>query len=959
MKKFVPAAGLIVFLSILLCASSGFPGSAAWGNLGQASDQVPFMESIRTGTLPSGLRYFILENSRPENRAYLTLAVKAGSVLEEDDEQGLAHFVEHMAFNGTERFPEAELVNYLRSLGMRFGPEVNAYTSFDQTVYGIEVPVENDSRGVRRIPDTALAVIDDWTRAITFTLSEIDKERLVILEEYRGRLGAWDRIRKEWLPVIFQGSPYAHRMPIGLPEIITEAPASRLEGFYKKWYQADNMALIFVGDFDGAALEASLADHFLIKKPDTPMQKPQYDLPNPKKGNVETLILTDPELTMTNINLYFKRSREAKRGDLSFYRSEIIDILIDTMLSLRFQDSLSKPETPYLGAYAGNVRYAASSRFYVMAATAKSGSTEASLTELLRAKETMLRYGFTDSEIAIAAETLLSDVRQMVQEKDRQQSEWYVNGLVSYYLEGGNFADLEWELDAIQQMLPHIKARDINATIKDYFTSGDLQVFIFAPDAEKVNLPSDERIRQMVKDSGKLQITRPESNIVEEGLLAAMPARGSIVSESFDDETGAAIWELNNGARVILKPTNNKNDEIILQAMARGGTSSVPEEDDISASLAVEMIQVSGLGPWSRSELTRMLVGKQVSLSYSVSHYYRFFRGSATTGDLKTLFEMLHLNFTDPRIDPVAVQAMMGQYATSLALRNENPRTAFTDEINRTIYSGNLRFKPMELADLPKADIDTALAFIRRGLNPADYTFVFTGNLEAATMANYIETYLASIPPRESWNSWTDLGIERPGKVEKSVFKGKEEQSQVYMVWFSRAPFTDQLNATSQVLSEYLDIKMTDEIREKLGGVYSISVSVSISPVPYGELSMAVYFACDPKRVRELSAAVVDLLGKTAGTVTEGNVATDGGINQDTFDKAVEALIKEWETSMQSNSYIAQSYANSSVLLNLPLSRLNRRPQDFWAVTETDIQQICAQLLQGSGPAQIMLFPEQ
>jgi zinc protease len=388
--------------------------------------------------------------------------------------------------------------------------------------------------------------------------------------------------------------------------------------------------------------------------------------------------------------------------------------------------------------------------------------------------------------------------------------------------------------------------------------------------------------------------------------------------------------------------------------MARGGTSSAAADDYISASLAAEMIQVSGLGPWSRSELTRKLAGKQVTFSYSVSHYYRNFRGSATTGDLKTLFEMLYLSFTNPRIDPVAVQAMMEQYATSLALRNESPRTAFFDEINRTVYGGNPHFLPLELADLPKADIDTALAFIRKGLNPADYTFVFTGNLEPATMTDLVETYLASIPPRENWNTWTDLAIERPGKLEKNVYKGKEEQSQVYMAWYSKTPFTEELNAITQVLSEYLEIRMTDEIREKLGGVYSISAGVSISPVPQGELSMWVYFACDPKRVQELSAAVIDLLQKTGGTATEGS-----GINQDTFSKAVESLIKEWETSMQSNTYIAQSYANSSVLLDLPLFRLNRRSQYFRAVTEVEIQAICAQLLQGSGPAQIILFPEQ
>ncbi|MCL1932080.1 MAG: insulinase family protein [Treponema sp.] len=936
-RKIMAAIG---FIALLLCACSSLP------NAGLAAP-VPFMEQVRTGTLPSGLRYFILENSMPENRAYLTLAVNAGSVLENDDERGLAHFVEHMAFNGTERFPEAELVNYLRSLGMRFGPEVNAYTSFDSTVYGIEVPVEADSGGVRRIPDMALAVIDDWTRAITFDPKDVDDERGVIMEEHRMRLGAWDRIRKEWLPVLFRGSPYAERMPIGLPEIIEEAPAARLEGFYKKWYQADNMALILVGDFDGAALEASLGDHFKIEKPAAPTQRPLYDLPPPKKGNIETLILTDPELTNTTINLYFKRGREARRGDVAFLRGEVIDILIDNMLSLRFEDQLTKPETPYMYAGTGEARYGTSSRFYVMQARAKSGSAEASLAELLRAKETLLRYGFNDAEMAIAAETLVSYVQQQVQEKDRQESSKYIRLLTSYYLEGGNLADAEWELAALQEMLPNIKAKDINAAIKDYFAANDLQVFIFAPEAERESLPSDARIKQMIAESRKMKIAPPRSDVVEGDLLSTVPSRGGVLSESVDAETGALMWELENGARVIMKSTANKNDEIVLQAMARGGTSGAALEDHVSARLAVEMVQISGLGPWSRSDMSRKLAGKQVSLAYWVSHYYRGFQGSSTSGDLKTLFEMLYLNFTDPRIDSVAVQAMMDQYATALALRGENPQTAFSDEINRTIYGGSPYFKPLELGDLSKADTGKALDFIRKGLNPADYTFIFTGNLDTAAMKRFIEIYLASIPPAgENWNAWTDLAISRPGKVVNNVNKGKEEQSTVFMAWFSKAPFSEELSSIAQVLGEYLDIRMDDEIREKLGGVYSISAGVGISPVPQGELIMQVYFACDPKRVPELSAAVVTLLNQTAAN-----------INRDIFGKAVEALKKEWETSMQSNSYIAQSYANSAVLLNLPLSRLNRRPQYYDAVTPADIQRICAQLLP-NGPTQVILLPE-
>ena len=937
---------LLVLLCAALCACSGLPraGIGAYGDLGAPASPVPFMEGVKTGTLAGGLRYYILENAMPEKRAYLTLAVNAGSVLEADDEQGLAHFVEHMAFNGTARFPESELINYLRSLGMRFGPEVNAYTTYDETVYGIEVPVETGKDGVRRIPDTALAVLDDWTRAITFAPADVDDERAVIMEEYRARLGAMERVRRQMLPVLFRGSPYAERNPIGKPEIIEGAPASTLEGFYRKWYQADNMALILVGDFDAASLEASLNDHFSIPQPASPVRRPSYDLPQPKKGNLETLILTDPELTSTYINLYYKRGREAPRNDLSYFRNEIIDILIDRMLSFRFEDEVMKPETPYTYAGAGNVHYGASSRFYVMSAEAKTGSAEASLAELLKAKASMLRYGFTGSELAMAADSLLSDMRRMVSEKDKRESSVYIYSLTQYYLRGGNHAGLEWELAALEQLLPRITAADIAAALKDYFNPGDLLVFISAPEAEREHLPTEELIRQMVK--AKINVPAPKIEAAASEFLPEPPEPGQIVSETVDKDTGALFWELGNGAKVILKETKNRNNEIVLQAMARGGSGSAAPEDHISASLASEMVQISGLGPLSRAELARKLADKQVSAAFWIASYYRGIQGFATGGDLKNLFEMVYLGFTDPRIDAQAVAAMKDQYRTSLARRNENPETVFSDEISKTISGGHPYFKPLELADISRINSESALAFIRRGLNPGDYTFVFTGNLDIEIMRSYIATYIASIPRRESWNEWTNLHIERPGKIEKTLNKGKEERSLVYMGWFAKTPYTEETSAAVQVLSEYLDIRMTEEIREKLGGVYSISVGVSANPVPEGELSMSVYFVCDPRRADELSAAVIALLNRTAKEA----------IAQDVFVKSGEALKKEWESSIQSNSYLAQSYANSAVLLKLPLSRLDKRPQYYSAVTPADIQKLCARLLQ-NGPARVVLLP--
>jgi zinc protease len=939
---------LLIALISLIAAACRSP----YAGLGKPQDAVPFMEAVRTGELPSGLRYFILENSLPENRAYLTLAVKAGSVLEADDEQGLAHFVEHMAFNGTARFPEAGLVQYLRSLGMRFGPEVNAYTSFDQTVYGIETPIEEDSGGTRRIPEKALAILDDWTQAITFDAADVHDERAVIMEEYRSRLGAMERIRRKILPVLFSGSPYSQRLPIGRPEIIENAPASRLEGFYRKWYQPENMALILAGDFDGAALEASLQEHFHIQKSGAALEKPDYDLPPPQKGRFETLLLTDPELTEGYVNVYFKREREAPRGDISYFREEIIDILIDRMLSFRFEDEINKPETPYLYAGAGIARYGASSRFYVMTAEAKSGGAEKALEALLTAKESMLRYGFTRTELKTAADSLVSDLQRMVFEKDRQYSSRYIDSLTRFYIDGGNHADFEWELNAVQKLLPHITKSDITKAINSYFKSDDITLFMYVPEADAASLPSEARVREIVSGSATLKIARPKTKAVSGELLNRPPQRGSVLARSVDESgTGALVWDLSNGAKVILKATKNRNNEIAVQAMARGGTSSAAPQDHVSASLAAEMLQASGLGPWPRAELIRKLAGKQVSISPWVSHYYRGFQGTATVKDLAALFEMIYINFTDPRIDAEAVEAMLDQYRTQLAQRSENPDTVFSDEITRIVYGAHPCFKPLELDDLPQANIDRALSFLRRALNPADFTFVFTGNIDEKTMNDYIETYLASIPQTDHWNEWTPLDIQRPGKVEKTIYKGKEERSQVYMTWFAKHPYTEEGSAAAQVLNEYLDIVMTTEIREKLGGVYSVSVGASLSPVPEGELSLSVYFICDPRRVDELCAAVEALLNKTA--VSGGIDAPDSG----TFTKAQEALKKEWETSIQSNAYLAQSYANSAVLLKLPLARLDRRPQYYSAVTPADIRSLCAEVLRG-GPAKIVLYPE-
>ena len=946
LKRFF-AVFSITFFVISFAISCAGSAKIASSGLGKASDLVPFMENAKTGVLPSGLRYYLLENTQPEGRAFLTLAVNAGSVLETEEERGLAHFVEHMAFNGTARFEKSELINYLRSLGMRFGPEINAYTSFDETVYGIEVPVETGSGGQKIVPAMALAVLDDWCHSVTFDPEEVDKERLVVMEEYRARLGAQERINRQIYPVIFKGSPYADRLPIGLPEVIENAPKERLEGFYKKWYRPENMAVIIVGDFDAEYLEGTLAEHFHNLWPASgSFIRPRYNLSAPKKGNLQTLILTDSELSESSVELYWKQKAENRQSNLANYRESLIDYLTSIMLYLRFQEETAKSETPYMWGGSGWANYGYSTRLFALWAEAKTDLSRATLKELFLVKESLSRYGFTQYEAEIAKAAIISQMEQMVDEKDRQNSNYYVDAFTQHFLKGESAPDLEWELNAIKLLSPGITLNEINKRVKSYFSEDDLFIIISAPDNEKASLPTESEVKTMAAEAKKAKIPPPATGNTSGALLEKTPNPQPIVSETTDSETGAIRWKLGNGAEIILKDTKNKNSEISLYAQARGGTMSASDETAVSAYLAAEMLNASGLGPYSRAELTRALLDKQVSLSFWTQNYLRGFQGGAAVKDLQTLFEMLYISFTQPRFDPEAIKAMLDQYRSSMAFQENDPNAVFQREITRTI-NRNPRFHPLEKEDLEKADTNAALAFIKKSLNPGDYTFVFTGNLDVPLLRSLTETYVASIPASTPFNAWADIDAGRPSDTTREIKKGREERSTVYMSWYGSQPYTEDRGTAVSVLSEYLDIVLIDEIREALGGVYSVSSWVSITPLPNAELSGGAYFTCDPKRVEELVTAVKEEFAK----VSRGNI--DSGVLQ----KAIEALIKEQEESIQSNLYIAQSYANSAVIYRSPLSRLDKRPALYRAVKAADIQKAAQELLGGS-QVRLTLYPE-
>jgi len=912
------------------------------------AEKVPLTNRALTGILPNGLTYYILENTFPENRAHLALIVNAGSVVEKDDERGFAHFVEHLAFNGTERFPEYELIDYLRSLGMRFGADANAYTSYDETVYHFDVPVETVN-GVKRIPDRALAIIDDWTHAIKFNPEDVKDESLVVLEELRARLGAMERARKIILPILFQGSAYEDRDVIGLAPMLENATSRQLRAFYDRWYRSDNMAIAFVGDFDGKALEAELARHFNMPKASAPVNRPHYELPAPVNGNFNVQIITDPELTATFYDIYYKVKPISRKGTLDNYRESVIDNLIYTMLSLRFADAATDPQSATNGSWGGVWNWSANARFYSMETQPKTGNSEQALRELLLEKESMRRYGFTEGELTRAKISLVSSLERMLSEKDRMDSRNFITGFTGYFLYGKSMPDIEWELNTVTSMLDGIDLNEIAKASAAYFADNDISVFLLAPQAEAENLPSADRIRAIFREAESASISPRQDVSLSGDLLDSEPVSGSIISETKDEQTGAYIITLSNGAKVILKETANRNNEIVFFSTAKGGTANSTADTVTSVKLLSEMINFSGLGPYSRTELINKLTGKQVSFSYSNSDYHRGFQGSSTTQDLKTLFEMIHLFFTHPRLDERAIQAMIDQYRTYLAHYSDDPQTYLSLELNKLIHNNHPLFMHPEAADMDKVSIQQARAFLERCINPGDYTFIFTGNLDLETMRRLSAAYIASIPAGVSMNNWNDPAIPFPEGGRRTINKGMDERSIVYAAWFADAPsvFDEQKNQTSAVLSEYLGILLNDEIREKLGGVYSIYGGASVNTIPKGEYRIEVFFMCNPQRVDELFSAaqknIFDIINQP--------------VNMDIFNKAKEALLMGHERSIQQNLHIAQSYSNSFVLYDTPLNRLDTRPASIRSVTAEAMQALCREMLVNN-PVQMILYPE-
>ncbi|HEV8426982.1 MAG TPA: insulinase family protein [Pyrinomonadaceae bacterium] len=893
MQKLHSLASKFVVLAII--ASLVCVGGS--GQTPALTQPMPVDPQITMGTFTNGLRYYIRSNKKPEKRAELRLVVKAGSILEDDDQRGLAHFVEHMAFNGTKNFPKHELISFIESLGMRFGADINAYTSFDETVYMLQVPTDKPEA-----MDRAFQVLEDWARNVSFEPAEIEKERGVVLEEWRSGRGAGMRNAEKIFPVMFKGSRYANRLPIGTPEIIQNGKPERLKKFYEDWYRPDLMAIVAVGDFDKAVIEKLVNSHFAsIPANRSPRSRPTYDVPD--RADMGFAINTDKETTTTSVEIDTLLPARPE-GSIGAYRQKTVDRLFAGMLNARFAELTQKPDAPFVFGFGGRGGFLARTKeIAYLNALVKEDGVERGLQALLMEAERVARFGFTETELARQKTNVLRSYERLALEKDNSLAASRADEYVRNFLINETLPSIDDEYALHQRFLPEIALAEINKLAREWFpvSNKNRLVIVTAPQKTGLTIPDETKLAAIIKDSAAAEIKPYVDTVASAVLLESLPAPGKIVNTTTDDKTGITVWQLANGVKVVLKPTTFRADEILFRASSPGGTSLVSDADYITASTATQVITSGGVAKFSAIELGKMLTGKVASATPFIGELEEGMSGSSSRRDLETMFQLIYLRFTQPRADANAFAAQATQARTFMNNQSATPGFAFVEALTSARYQNHPRRRLQTAATVDEWNLDKSLAFYKdRFADASDFTFYFVGNFDDATMKPLVERYLGALPSIKRKESWKDVGIKFPtGIVEKRVEKGIEPQSRAAIVFSGQFVFNQERRIALRAMSEILQTRLLELIREELGGTYSITAPFGYQKFPKQEYSITIQFGCSPERTDDLIKRVFEEIEK---------FKADGPTEKQLNDEK-EALLREFETNSKQNGYLLNQIA--------------------------------------------------
>jgi zinc protease len=852
MRSFV----LYVLLAALAVPAAAQSAAAPAPKPFGPNDPIPADPALKIGKLDNGLTYYIMRNGEPKNRAELRLAVNTGSILEDPNERGLAHFLEHMLFNGTRRFKGPELINFLERIGMEFGPDINASTSFDETVYQLKIATDD-----KKTVETAFDVLEDWAGYATLATEDIDKERGIIVEEWRQRdKTVGGRMRDKILPALFGDSRYTSRLPIGDMEIIRTAPAERFRDFYKRWYRPDLMAVVAVGDFDPAWIEGLIKQRFSsLTNPASPVARTAYPVPGHEGTRVR--IVTDPENPSTGFQVTFRHDARPTKT-VADLREDFEWALFRDMLNTRLDEVSRKADAPFLGAGVSKQNVVRSVDFYAVSGQAHEGKVLQSIDVVMTEVERARRHGFTATELQRAKDEIMRSYERLYAERDKINSAALVNDFVTHFLTGEATPSIDASYALAKQIIPSVTLADANAKVAELVSTNNRVLLVTAPEKAGLATPTETEIAAAFDRVKSKQIEPYVDAVTASSLMEKAPAPVAIAKEREIPEIGVTEVVLANGVRVLMKQTDFKNDQVLFNSWSPGGTSLVSDTDLTEARLATAVAGQSGVGAFDLTALQKVLTGKQVGVAPNITETGEGFSGSASPKDLETLFQLVYLYATAPRIDRSAFDLVKTQLRSVLQNRSLTPGAALDDAVREALYGKSPRVGPPTLEDIDTLDFDRLAAIYRdRFADLGDSTFVFVGSFDPATLKTLARTYLGTLPSTARKEAWRDVSADPAGGViERTVRKGKDERSVVQIIFSGPAKTDEEARTLVTAIERVLSIRVREELREERGGVYSPGVQTSVQKTPDEEYSVVISFSCDPKRADELAAAVFTIV---------------------------------------------------------------------------------------------------
>lgn len=870
--------------------------AAAVAPFSEAHQQLPLDPAVERGMLPNGLTYYIRQHDEPRGRAELRLVVNAGSILEDEDQRGLAHFVEHMAFNGTENFAKQELVDYIESIGMRFGADLNAYTSFDETVYMLTVPTDDPE-----LLRTGVQILSEWAARISFEDEEIDKERGVVIEEWRLGRGAQARIFDKQAPVVFHDSRYAERLPIGSKEILESAPYDALRRFYREWYRPDLMAVIAVGDFDPDVVKGLIRSSF-GDIPGSAEARPRPAYPVPDHEATLITVTGDPEATNTIVRLMRKLPKQ-RLIDEDDYRRSLVEGLYDAMMNRRLAERSREAEPPFVASFSGAGNLVREKGSYNLIALVEEGGVERGLTALLTEAERVHRYGFTATELEREKAALLRSMEQAYRERDTVKSDAFAAEYARNFLQQEAAPGIARELELANDLVPGITLDEVNALAERWLAESDRVITVSGPEKPDITLPGEQAVAAVLAAAEAAEVAPYVDEVADRPLMATAPALADIVSSRTIDELGVTEWRLANGVRVVLKPTDFKRDEILFTAFSPGGTSLVPDSDFIAAATADSLVLEGGVASFDLTQLQKLLADKVVRVGPYISDLEEGISGSASPEDVETMFQLIYLYVTEPRRSEQAFASVSQRYRALVENRLARPEAVYADTVTRLVTQDHFRRRPWTQERLDRMDLDASMRIYQdRFADASDFTFIFVGSFELETLRPLVQRYLGSLPDLGRVETWHDVGVEAPeGVIEETVVKGIEPKSQVTIVFPSDFEWTRENRYLAASMADVLRIRLRELVREEESGTYGVSVRVSTERIPRPSLRLTVGFGCDPDRVDELKASVYDEIRRLQ---TEGPDAEHVAKVQQQDRRAREVQLREngfWLASLESS----------------------------------------------------------